>query len=134
MEAETRRSWRQHPLLRRLPLLVLVALGLWLWQVTNVPDRELVWHLEGPGWGEIRAVEFQIKDEGGELVRREERFFTGAPPASLTVKTELPAGTYQVWVFARGEQGPMRPPRVEKLTLGGEETHVERGLRVPPSR
>jgi hypothetical protein len=134
VEAGQRRNWREHPLLRRLPLLVLVVLGLWLWRSTEAPERELVWHLEGPGWGEIRTLEFQLKDEDGQLVRREERFFRGPPPGSLSMKARLRPGTYQVWVFARGEEGVTRSPRLEMLTLGREEERVERGLRVPESR
>lgn len=42
-----RRTWRTHPLAKRLPVLLLVALGLWLWQTTGTPTRELVWQLDG---------------------------------------------------------------------------------------
>jgi hypothetical protein len=134
VEGEGRRDWRKHPLLKRLPLLVLVALGLWLWRGTQAPERELVWRLEGPGWSDIRAIEFQVKDADGELLKRVSNQFQAGPPDSLTLKMELPSGKYEVWVFARGESGPSRPPRVERLTLGDEELHVERGLRVPASR
>jgi hypothetical protein len=131
---EERRNWRNHPLLRRLPVLLLVGLGLWLWQRTDTLERELVWRLDGPGWSDIRVVEFQVKNEEGELLKREERFFQAAPPDSLTLKAELPSGRYEVWVFARGEGEPSRPPRVDRLTLGNEEVRVERWLRVPTRR
>ncbi|MFY0522779.1 hypothetical protein ACN28I_06125 [Archangium gephyra] len=136
MEGEGRRNWRKHPLLKRLPLLLLVGLGLWLWKGSNpsVAEREVVWRLEGPGWSEIRALEFQVKTADGELVKRETRSFQAGPPDRLSMMTELPSGTYEVWVFARGESGPSRPPRVERLTLGAEDVLVERGLRVPVSR
>ena len=134
MEGEERRNWRRHPLLRRLPFLLLVALGLWLWKGADAPERELVWRLEGPGWSEIRALDFQVKNADGALVKRETHSFQAGPPGSLRMKTELPSGTYEVWVFARGESGPSRPPRVERLTLGDEDVRVERGLRVPVSR
>ncbi len=134
MEEGERRNWRQHPLLKRLPLLVLFALGLWLWQSTQALERELVWRLEGPGWSDIRAIDFQVKNAEGELVKRETRSFQAAPPDSLLLKTALPSGAYEVWVFARGASGPSRPPLVEQLTLGDEDVHVERGLRVPVSR
>jgi hypothetical protein len=133
VEAQERRDWRKHPLLRRLPLLLVVGLGLWLWQSTDVPERELVWRLEGPGWSEVRGVELQVKDAEGELLKREEHFFQGAPPASVSMKLELPAGTYQVWVFERREGGAPRP-RMESVTLGAEDTRVERGLWAPASR
>ncbi|MGZ3460700.1 MAG: hypothetical protein ACXU86_19610 [Archangium sp.] len=134
MEGEPRRSWRQHPLLKRLPLLLLVALGLWLWKSSSVPERELVWHLEGPGWSEIRALDFQVKNADGELVKRETFSFQEGPPDSITLKADLPSGTYEAWVFARGEGGPSRPPRVDRLTLGDEDTRVEHELRPPVSR
>ncbi|WP_395827348.1 hypothetical protein [Archangium violaceum] len=134
MEGEGRRNWRQHPLMKRLPLLLLLAMGLWLWRGSEVPERELVWRLVGPGWGEIRAIDLQVKNADGELVKRETHTFQAGPPSSVTLKTELPAGTYEVWVFARGESGPSRPPRVERLTLGEEDVRVERGLPVPASR
>lgn len=134
MADEERRSWRNHPLMRRLPILLLVVLGLWLWQRTDVPERELVWRLEGPGWSDIRVVELQVKTAEGELLKRQEHFLQAPPPGSLTLKAELPSGRYEVWVFARGEEGPSRPLRVERLTLGDEDARVERGLRVPTSR
>ncbi|HEX5751722.1 MAG TPA: hypothetical protein VFZ09_36220 [Archangium sp.] len=134
MEGGERRNWRQHPLLRRLPLLLLVALGLWLWKGADTPERELAWRLEGPGWSEIRALDFQVKNADGELVKRETRSFQSGPPGLVTLEARLPAGTYEVWVFARGESGPSRPPLVERLTLGDEEERAERTLRFPVSR
>ncbi|HEX8825923.1 MAG TPA: hypothetical protein VF794_38790 [Archangium sp.] len=134
MEAEPRRNWRKHPLLKRLLVLSLLGLGFWLVLGGNAAERELVWWLEGPGWSDIRTLEFQVKSANGELLKREVRSFPGTPPGSLTMKTELPSGRYEVWVFARGAEGPSRPPRVERLTLGDEDTHVQRGLQVPASR
>ena len=127
-------QWRQHPLLKRLPLLVLAALGLWLWKSGEVSERELVWRLEGRDWSAIRSLDVQVKDADGELVKREIHTFTGSPPAVLTVKATLPSGAYEVWVFARGASGPSLPPRVDRLTLGDEDVRVERGLRAPVNR
>lgn len=134
MEGEERRTPRQHPLLKRLLLLVGLGLIFWLTMGRNAPERELVWWLEGPGWSDIRALDFQVKNADGELVKRETRSFPSGPQGMVTLKTDLPSGTYEVWVFARGESGPSRPPRVERLTLGDEDVRVERGLRVPVSR
>ncbi|OJT24262.1 hypothetical protein BO221_13880 [Archangium sp. Cb G35] len=132
MEGGERRNWKQHPLLRRLPFLLLVALGLWLWKGVDAPERELVWRFEGPGWSEIRALDFQVKNAEGELVKRETRSFqAGGPLGLVSLVVELPSGTYEVWVFARGESGPSRPPLVERLTLQDEDTRSERGLRFP---
>ncbi|HYO74674.1 MAG TPA: hypothetical protein VEU33_52245 [Archangium sp.] len=134
MEGGERRNWRQHPLLRRLPFRLLVVLCLWLWRGEEAPERELAWRLEGPGWSEIRALDFQVKNAEGTLVKRETRSFPSGPLGMVTLKAELPTGTYEVWVFARGESGPSRPPLVERLTLGDEEARAERGLRLPVSR
>ncbi|KFA93900.1 hypothetical protein [Archangium violaceum] len=134
MEGGERRNWKQHPLLRRLPFLLLVVLGLWLWKGVDAPERELAWRLEGPGWSEIRALDLQVKNADGELVKRETRSFQSGPPGMVTLVVELPSGTYEVWVFARGESGPSRPPLVERLTLQDEDTRAERGLRLPGIR
>ena len=134
MEDGARPHWRQHPLLKRLPFLLLVALGLWLWKGARAPERELVWRLEGPGWGDIRALDFQVKGEDGELVKRETRTYPQGPPGAVSLQVALPPGAYEVWVFARAERGASRPPRVERLTLGEEEARVERTLRAPVSR
>jgi hypothetical protein len=93
-----------------------------------------VWRLEGPGWSDIRVLELQVKAEDGELLKREDYRFPAGPPGSVSQKMDLPSGRYEVWVFARGAEGPSRPPRVERLTLGDEDVRVELGLRVPASR
>jgi len=134
VEGEERRSGRKQSLRKRLVLLALLGLVFWLTLGKNAPERELVWWLEGPGWSEIRALDLQVKNADGKLVKRETRSFQAAPPGMVTLKTDLPSGMYEVWVFARGESGPSRPPRVERLTLGDEDVRVERGLRVPVSR
>ena len=133
MEGGERRNWKRHPLVRRLPFLLLVVLGLWLWKGTDtsVNERELAWRLEGPGWSEIRALDFQVKNADGEMVKRETRSFQYGPPGLVSLVAELPSGTYEVWVFARGESGPSRPPLVERLTLQDEDTRAERELRFP---
>ena len=134
MEGEQRRTPRQHPLLKRLLLLGGLGLIVWLTMGRSAPERELVWWLEGPGWSDIRALDFQVKNADGELVKRETRSFEAAPPGMVSLKTDLPSGTYEVWVFARGGSGPSRPLLVERLTLEDEQERAERGLRLPVSR
>lgn len=134
MEDETPRSWRHHPLLRRLPVLVLLAVGLWWWKGARLTERELVWRLVGPGWSDIRAVDFQVKAADGELVKRETQSFAHGPQDALSLKVDLASGAYDVWIFARGESGGSHPPVVDYLILSDEEVRVEHKLRVPPSR
>lgn len=133
MEGGERRSWRKHPLLKRLPLLVLAGLFIWLWKGSS-DERELVWVLEGPGWSDIRSMDFQVNNAAGELVERETHTFPRGPSIVITEKLNLPSGTYEVWVFVRGESGPSRRLPVERVTLGDEDRRVERGLRLPASR
>lgn len=133
MEAGVRQGWRDRPLMKRLPLLVLAGLGLWLWQVTSTPERQLVWQLDGSGWSAVRSLDIQVQGAGGQIVKREERFFTAAPPSEVTLKVDLPEGSYQALIFVKEEGRPTRPPLVEPLTIGPEQ-YVIRRLRLPASR
>jgi hypothetical protein len=126
------RDWRRHPLLRRLPLLVLVVVGFALWDRSKVPERELVWKLEGPGWAQVRSLELQLLGEGDAVLKREERFFSGAPPAQLVVPLALREGRYRVRFFLRTPEGAL-PPRVEPLTVG-EAERVEGSLWLSARR
>ncbi len=132
--ASERGAWRRHPLAKRLPVLLLAALGFWLWQVTGTPDRELVWQFEGPGWSEVRAIDFQVMGADGALLEREEHFFGAqGPPAELTTKLDLEAGTYRTLLFVKREGREQRTQLVEPLTVG-EETYILRRLRLPANR
>jgi hypothetical protein len=131
--APERRSWRGHPLARRLPLLLLVGLGVWLWRVTDSPAREIVLQLDGPGWSEVRAIDLQVVGPAGELLEREERFFREGPPPELTTKLDLEAGTYRVQLFVKREGREERTRLVDTVTVG-DETYVVRRVRLPASR
>ncbi len=133
MESGVRTGWRGHPLMKRLPLLVLVAVGMWLWRVTGTPERELVWQLDGAGWSTVRALDFQVTGADGRIIKREERFFTTAPPPEVTLKLELPEGSYRTLIFVKEEGHTARPPLVEPLTIGTEEQVIRR-LRLSASR
>lgn len=129
-----RRSWRTHPLAKRLPVLLLLALGVWLWRVTGTPTRELVWQLDGYGWEDVRAIDFQVMNPEGQLVEREERMFGAAgPPVEITTKWELPEGTYQTRLFVKLQGRETRTQLVDTLTVGDEE-YIVRRLRLPASR
>lgn len=129
-----RPNWRKHPLAKRLPILLFAALGFWLWKHTGTPTRDVVWQFDGYGWGEVRAIDFQVTDAEGHIVEREERFFGKAgPPPELTTKMELPAGTYQTRLFVKREGQEQRALLVEPLTLSDETYSVHR-VRLPGNR
>jgi hypothetical protein len=131
-EAPAQRDWRRHPLLRRLPVLVLVVLGFGLWDWTKVPERELVWNLDGPGWASVRKLEVQVLDGQDALLKREERFFSGPPPSQLVLPLALRAGSYRARFFLRTDAGSL-PPRVEPFTVG-KEPRVEHSLWLSARR
>ena len=132
--SEHKRGWRTHPLAKRLLLVLIIGLGVWLWQVTATPTRELVWQFDGYGWGEVGAIDFQVQSPDGEIVEREERFFGPAgPPPELTLEWELPAGLYRTLLFVKLEGQEQRIPLVDTLTIGGEK-YIVRKLRLPANR
>jgi hypothetical protein len=129
VEPGAKPSWRDRPLMKRLPLLVFAGLGLFLWQVTAPPERELVWRLEGEGWNGVSSLDIQVMNSEGQILKRQERFFHERA-WEVTVKMDLPEGTYKALLFLRGPQLPDRPPVVDTLTIG-EERYVQRVLRLP---
>jgi hypothetical protein len=120
-------------MMKRLPLLVMAGLGVWLWQVTGTPERELVWRLDGSDWARVRSIDFQVTASDGKILKREERFFASGAPPEVTLKVELPEGSYRALIFVKEEGRPTRPPLVEPLTIG-EEKYVLRTLRLPARR
>ncbi len=121
---------RRSGLIKRLPLLALVALGLWLWQVTGTPERELVFQLVGYEWAHVRSIDFQVVAEDGEVVRREERFFASGPPPELTFKVDLSEGPWRARFFVK-HQGYDERLLVEEPLVLGEDRYIVRQLRLP---
>lgn len=121
---------RKSALAKRLPLLLLVALGLYLWQVTGTPERDVAFQLAGPGWASVRAVDLQISDPEGQLLKREERFFPTGPPPELTYKVDLPEGTWDAALFVKREGSDARV-RLETELVVGEEQYIVRQLQLP---
>lgn len=125
------RSWRTHPLGRRLPLLVLAALGFALWKWTSPPERTLTLQLEGAGWARVAGLELQVVDPAGEVrVRQENRFAHGAPP-ELTLKLDLPDGDYRLRAFPYDARAQALPALTRPLSLGTDRAPVVRLL--PPA-
>ncbi|MCY1023230.1 hypothetical protein [Pyxidicoccus sp. MSG2] len=124
--------WRSSPLMKRLPLLILAGFGLWLWQRTAVPERELHLQFDGPGWSAVRAVDLQVVDDEGKVVKREERFYASGPPPEETFKMDLPEGTWHARLFVKVEGREARVRLEESLSVG-EDVYIVRQLRLPPA-
>ncbi|NTX16918.1 hypothetical protein HUA76_39710 [Myxococcus sp. CA056] len=129
--APARKGWRSSPLAKRLPLLLLLGLGIYIWQITGVPERELVIQPDGDGWSQARALDLQVMDPEGAVLKREERFFgdTGAPP-ELSFKVDLPEGSFRTLFFVK-LAGREERVRVEEPLTVGEERYIVRRLQLP---
>ena len=97
--APRKSSW----LLRRLPLVVVAAAGVWLWRggAGIFPThRQVIWNL-GEDRADIRELEIQISDRKGALIKREQLFFHGPPARQVVESLPLSAGDYPARVFIR---------------------------------
>jgi hypothetical protein len=84
----------------RLPLLLAVALGVWLWRSDLFAQpRELVLLLPSPA---ARADVQLYASEGGELLAREER--APSPPV-IRMEISLKRGRYLCRAFLRSDSG-----------------------------
>ena len=80
--------------MKRLPLLVFVALGLWLWKSPLFPQtRHIVWQT-GAGAADIRRVDVQLYSPQGELLKRDLREFPSGATADVVQDVALREGTY----------------------------------------
>ncbi|AEI67327.1 hypothetical protein [Corallococcus macrosporus] len=125
-----RRDERKSALAKRLPLLLLAGLGLYLWQVTGTPERDLAFQLSGPGWASVRAVDLQISDQEGQLLKREERFYPSGPPPELNYKVDLAEGTWDAALFVKRAGSDARV-RLETMLVVGEERYIVQQLQMP---
>jgi hypothetical protein len=129
--AKPRSTWRTHPLPKRLALIAIVAVGLWLWKATDLPERQLIYRLEGDDWGDVRAMDLQVLDpEDDHIVKREERFFADGPTPEVTFKVDLPEGTFRTLLFLQVEGRARRDVVRGRLTVG-ESNAIVIPLRVP---
>jgi hypothetical protein len=119
----------------RLPLLLALALGAWLWRSSLFPQpRELVLLLPSTR-APVARVEVQLYSEGGELLKREERFFQGpgagagaeGAPSVLRLEISLPRGRYLCRAFLRDAAGGERV--LSRTVELGEERTYEVELR-----
>jgi|CXWL01.1.fsa_nt_gi hypothetical protein len=91
---------KKSPLLVRMPLIIALLLGAWLWKggLGLLPsDRELTWKLGGD-YASIRKAELQVW-EGETLLTREELSMPNGAMADPTQKLSLRSGSYTAKVF-----------------------------------
>lgn len=101
---EEKRSILRHPALRRLPIIAVAAMGIWLWQ-GGAKEREIYWLLPSDRSG-IERVKIELRDEKGKLLRGDEHFYEGRQvPSEIVTQARLPDGTYQAQIRVRRKGG-----------------------------
>jgi hypothetical protein len=104
VEQDTRRA---HPLLKRLPLVLVALAGLWLFGRQD-PEREIVWRLPDDR-APIQRVEIQLRDRTGLTRARSDLHYPGgSPPAELSQKARLADGPYDARIFVWTSDGGRR--------------------------
>lgn len=92
----------RHPMLRRLPLLLIAVIGVWLWQ-QGPSDRQIIWRLPFDRVN-VEELEIQLRDEEGDLIERIIRY---APvPGEITQEVSVGPGTYQGQLFIKRRGKP----------------------------
>ncbi|MFL5318223.1 MAG: hypothetical protein ACJ790_01105 [Myxococcaceae bacterium] len=94
---------------KRLPLVIIVALGIWLWRGGGglvAADHELVFQMPEDR-GQVRRFEYQLYDPEGTLLKREEFELPSGAESELRSPNKLPLkdGPYTVKVFRWVEGG-----------------------------
>jgi len=105
-------------LVRRLPLVLVLIAGAWLWKGGTgcfPTARRIVWQLP-PDRATIRALDIQINDAQGALLKREQLFFEDGGTVDALGKAHLAPGEYTVRAFIERSDRP--------------EEQVTRALRV----
>jgi hypothetical protein len=111
-------------LLRRLPVLLVLGLGLLLWRAPFFP-QERVWVVElSPEWRAATRLDVQLYDGSEALLRREERAFTHGAPERLSFDLTLPQGTYRARVFGDFPPGSPQKRWSAELRVGGDDRLV----------
>ena len=120
--AERRYFWK-HPLLKRAPIILIAALGIWLWR-TSGSERQLIWQLPPQTRVSVRQVEIQLRNEDGKLVKREEFFYPSGAPSEIDEHARLRDGKYEALIILT-EDG--QPPKTVHLPVTVEgDTIIER--------
>lgn len=107
----------RHPFLRRVPLLLLVLAGAFLWRSALFPQpRTLVWEL--PSAAAVRRAEVQLW-KGPSLMARAE--WPNHPQGPLLEQLQLRQGTYRALTFLEMADGGTEQ-YAQTVQLGREET------------
>ncbi len=107
----------RHPFLRRVPLLLLVVAGGFLWRSELFPQpHTLLWEL--PPSVEVTRAEVQLW-KGSALVARAE--WPSSPPSPLVLRLQLRAGSYRAWSFLEFADG-RTGQQTQLVELGPQET------------
>lgn len=115
-------------LLRGLPLLALLTVGVWLWNSAwFVQNRTLDWQV-GNDRTAIREVEIQIWNTQGELLKRGVFFYAEGAPAEITQEVPLKQGLYLGRVFVK-RAGQRADEQYSQRLQIGEETRQTLSLR-----
>ncbi|MFN7131875.1 MAG: hypothetical protein ACK4N5_07325 [Myxococcales bacterium] len=111
------------PLLRRLPLLAVAAVGIWLLSSSAPKETTLVYRLGARSAG-LERLEVEVQRGAGEVVRRTEFRFSDARPAPVEQPhaLSLPKGDYRLRLALRyaGRDDALERP----LQFEGEERIV----------
>lgn len=124
------RSGRLRGFLRRAPLLLLLAAGLWVWKGGGAyfpVERQIVFLIPGDR-STVRELELQLYDEGA-LLKRELLSVPSGLSLDPLQKVPLRQGAYQARVFVRRANGALETygPVVE--VLDGDSVLVQVGPR-----
>jgi hypothetical protein len=117
-------------LLRRLPILAVAALGVFLWRSQLFPQpHTFLW--DRPSGPDLASAEVQLWRDGALLARAE---WPDASHGTLTQQLVLRAGPVRVLTFVRMPDGTERRGE-QTLQLGGDEVvHAPLLPGAPPIR
>lgn len=116
--AAEKRPRRALRLLRRLPLVGVVAAAAWLFSAAHAEPVLLRYKL--PAGSQLTGLRAQIT-RGGELYRAAEWRYGATAPGEQLQRLELPPGEYQVRVQELGRTGPDPAPMPLHVDHGGDQ-------------
>lgn len=119
-------------LLKRLPLILSVVLGLWIWRGglgLVIAERELVFQLPAER-ADIRRFEFQLYDADVLLKRGDYSFSSMGAPADVRSRVQLKEGTYPARLFVWYAEPVPQGASVDVVVADDEEVMIA----VPPRR